>query len=356
MRRPMPWAAPVTTATGAFSVIPPPYEMGLDGGVALRLVVVGGGIAGLAAACRLRERAGDAAEITVVEGSPGLGGKLRTGDLAETGAEMFLVRERGVESEAWRLAVRLGLDLVHPAPVPAALALGGALRPMPGGTLLGVPADPSTVESIARVDDRDDDRGRPLLASGEDVAVGELVRRRLGDEVVDRLVDPLLGGVYAGRADALSLAATIPGLHAAAQVRSTLRAAVADALAASPRPPGAPVFAAVRGGLSRLVEAVAAAARARVRLGAPARELARVGAGWRVVIGPTPAPEALAADGVVLAVPATPAARLLRDVDPGAADAIGRLEYASVALITLALPPGAELPELSGFLVHVKYV
>jgi len=321
------------------------------GGVALRLVVVGGGIAGLAAARRLRERVGDAAQITVFEGSPGLGGKLRTGELAEAGAEMFLVRERGAESEAWRLAVRLGLDLVHPAPVPAALALGGALRPMPGGTLLGIPPDPSTVESIARVEDRDDDQGHPLLGPGEDVAVGDLVRRRLGDEVVDRLVDPLLGGVYAGRADALSLAATMPGLHAAAQVRSTLRAAVADAQAASPRPPGTPVFAAVRGGLSRLVEAVAAAARTEMRLGAPARELSRVGPAWRVEIGPVPAPESLEADGVVLAVPATPAARLLRGVDPGVADAIGRLEYASVALVTLALPPGTALPELSGFLV-----
>jgi protoporphyrinogen/coproporphyrinogen III oxidase len=325
--------------------------MGLDGGVALRLVVVGGGIAGLAAARRLRERAGDAAEITVVEGAPALGGKLRTGDLAEAGAEMFLVRERGAESEAWRLAVRLGLDLVHPAPVPAALAIGGTLRPMPGGTLLGIPADPSTVESVARAEDRDHDRGHPLLGPGEDVAVGDLVRRRLGDDVVDRLVEPLLGGVYAGRADALSLAATMPGLHAAAQVRTTLRTAVADALAASPRPPGAPVFAAVRGGLSRLVEAVAASARGRVRLGVPARELTRVGAGWRVVIGPAPAPEPLPADGVVLAVPATPAARLLRDVDLGVAEAIGSLEYASVALVTLALPPGTALPELSGFLV-----
>jgi len=313
--------------------------------VAPRFVVIGGGIAGLAAALRLRDRAGDAADITVLEGSAVLGGKLRTGDLAEEGAEMFLVRDRGTGSAAWRLARRLGLDLVHPAPVPAALAVGGALRPMPGGTLLGIPADPSTVESVATVEDRDRDEGGPLLRAGEDIAVGRLVRRRLGDDVVDRLVDPLLGGVYAGRADALSLAATMPGVHAAAQIRSTLREAVADALAASPRPPGEPVFAAVRGGLSRLVDAVVAAARARVRLRAPARELSRAGRAWRVMTGSAPAPEHIEADGVVLAVPATPAARLLRDLE-----AIG-LEYASVALVTLALPPGTGLPELSGFLV-----
>jgi oxygen-dependent protoporphyrinogen oxidase len=222
---------------------------GLDGGVAYRLVVVGGGIAGLAAALRLREWAGPDAEITVVERSGRLGGKLHTGVLAEGGAEMFLVRDQGagsasvradeLASPAWTLAQRVGLggDLVHPAAVPAAIAFDDALHPIPGGTLLGVPADPSTVESIARVHDRDHDGGVPLLGPDEDVAVGSLVRRRLGDEVVERLVDPLLGGVYAGRADALSLAATMPGLHAAAQRHTTLRAAVQAALARPCSPP-----------------------------------------------------------------------------------------------------------------------
>ena len=216
---------------------------------------------------------------------------------------------------------------------------------------MGIPADPSTVRDLASVADGDKDHGRPLLAPGEDIAVGALVRPRLGDEVVDRLVDPLLGGVYAGRADELSLAATISALHRAASEQPTLAAAVRQAMAASPRPPGAPVFASVHGGLSRFVAAVAESAAARVRLNQTVRVLTRTAGTWRLTAGPTIDAEPVDADAVVLAVPAAPAARLLDGVDRTAAAQVGRLEYASVALVTLALPAGARLPELSGFLV-----
>jgi oxygen-dependent protoporphyrinogen oxidase len=222
------------------------------------------------------------------------------------------------------------------------------LRPIPTGTLLGVPADPSTLDSSGM---SDVDNGGPLLGPGEDVAVGRLVRARYGDAVVDRLVDPLLGGVYAGHADRLSLAATMPGLHQAAQEQPTLSAAVTAALAAAPRPAGTAVFASVRGGLSRFVAAVAQAGRAQPRLGLPARQLTRTPSGWSVVVGSMHDWVTLEADAVVLAVPARPAARLLGPVAPEAAAAVGALDYASVALVTLALPPGTELPELSGFLV-----
>jgi oxygen-dependent protoporphyrinogen oxidase len=324
----------------------------------MRVVVVGGGIAGLAAAHRLRELAGPDLSILLVEQTGRLGGKLRTGEVegapVETGAEMFLAREAGEESAVLRLVrtVGLGEELVHPAPLPATIVVGGRHHPVPAATLLGVPSDLSTLDDLARPDvERDRDGGRVLLAPGADVAVGGLVRRRLGDEVVDRLVDPMLGGVYAGRADALSLAATMPGLHDTAQRHTTLTAAVRAALAAAPRPPGAPVFATVRGGVSRLVDALAAAAGATVRLGAPVRELAATGAGWRVVIGSTRDAEAVPAQAVVLAVPAAPAARLLREVDPAVAADVGALEYASVALVTLALPAGTRLPASTGFLV-----
>jgi len=318
-----------------------------------RVVVVGGGIAGLAAAHRLRELRPDA-DIVVLERSDQPGGKLRTrefaGSAVETGAETFLVRELGAESAVLALARRVGLgdDLLHPAPLPAALAIGGELRPLPAGTLMGVPADPAAVASVADVTGKDRDEGRPLLAPGEDVAVGALVRSRLGDDVVDRLVDPLLGGVYAGRADELSLAATVPGLHRAAGRQSTLAAAVREALAEAPRPTGAPVFASVHGGLTRLVEAVARHAHADVRTGTTVRALDRTDEHWILTTGPTPAPEEVEADAVVLAVPAAPAARLLGG-EAGAL--VGRLDYASVALVTLALPAGTDLPELSGFLV-----
>jgi oxygen-dependent protoporphyrinogen oxidase len=307
------------------------------------VAVVGGGIAGLAAALRLRDRLGPAAQITVYEQGRELGGKLRTGSLAslaaERGADAFLA-----SGEAAALARRLGLPLVHPRGVPAALVLDGELRPIPRGTLIGVPGDLAALAGVAEpAADRDRDEGRPLLGPGEDAAVGELVRRRLGDEVTDRLVDPMLGGVYAGRADTLSLAATMPALAAACRTQPTLVGAVRVALAA--RPPG-PVFASVRGGIGRLAEAVAAESKATLRLGRPVRELAREGDGWRLLVGSVTE----SADAVVLAPPARPAARLL-GFDRDVAELVGGLDYASVALVTLALPPGTALPEWSGFLV-----
>lgn len=342
----------------------------------MRVAVVGGGIAGLAAALRLRDRLGPAAEITVYEQRSGLGGKLSTGSVAgvaaEQGADAFLVREPGGTGESAAVAltrqVGLGDQLVHPEPLPAGLALAGRLRPFPGGTLLGVPGDLAAVAEVAQpAAERDRDGGRPLLAPGEDVAVGELVRRRLGDQLVDRLVDPLLGGVYAGRADTLSLATTMPGLAAACRTEPTLVGAVRAALAAAPRPAGTPVFAAVRGGMSRLVAAVAAASGARLRLGRPVRELTLAGgvpagepaaaggpppsAGWWLTAGSTRDPERVAADAVVLALPARPAARLLQGVHPPAARLVGELDYASVALVTVALPGSTELPPWTGFLV-----
>jgi oxygen-dependent protoporphyrinogen oxidase len=321
-----------------------------------RVAVIGGGIAGLAAALRLRDLTPPGTELIVYEQGGALGGKLRTGELGgvpvERGAEAFLTSAPdGGDSAAVALATRLGLPLVHPAQVPAALSIGGRLIPIPAGTLVGVPGNPAALGAVARPggDDRDD--GHPLLGPGEDVAVGALVRERYGDEVVDRLVDPLLGGVYAGRADRLSLQVAMPQLAETARVEHTLQAAVGAAQARSRRVPGRPVFSAVDGGMSRLVAAVVAAGGARISLGLPVRELSRTAHGWRLLLGPVPAPETDDVDAVVLAVPAKPSARLLTNVAPGAADAAGALDYASVALVGLALPPGTPLPELSGFLV-----
>ncbi|MFY1633079.1 protoporphyrinogen oxidase [Solwaraspora sp. WMMB335] len=330
-----------------------------------RVAVVGGGIAGLAAALRLRDRAPAGTEIVLLEQSTRLGGKLRTGEFAglpvERGAEAFLTRDpAGGDSAALALTRRVGLagELVHPAVGLAGLARDGRLVPMPGGTLIGVPAEPASVAGLARVvAGRDVDDGRPLLGPGTDVAVGELVRRRYGDEVVEQLVDPMLGGVYAGRADTLSLATTIPALATAARTEHTLAAAVRVALATRPPADGTPVFTSLAGGLGSLVGAVRDALLAsggpvtvEVRTNAAVRELAPLADGWRLVTGPTPTAEHVDVDAVVLAVPARPAARLLSGVAPAVAGHVGALDYASVALISLALPAPA-LPELSGFLV-----
>ncbi|MGC9666548.1 protoporphyrinogen oxidase [Planosporangium sp. 12N6] len=321
----------------------------------MRIVVVGGGISGLAAAHRLVERG---AEVVLVEQADRLGGKLHTGEIAgepvELGAEAFALRDpEGNPSGAVDLVNAVGLadSLVYPTIGRAALAVAGRLRPMPAGTLMGVPGDPAALDGVAAADpERDRDEGRPLLGAGADVAVGALVRERLGDEVADRLVDPMLGGVYAGRADGLSLATTMPALAATARREHTLTGAVRAALVARPASTG-PVFGTLIGGVGRLVSAVAdRLGAADVRMGLPVREITRDGTGWRVTVGSTREPESIGADAVVLATPAAPAARLLADVAPDAGALVGVLDYASVALVTLALPE-TDLPELSGLLV-----
>jgi oxygen-dependent protoporphyrinogen oxidase len=182
----------------------------------------------------------------------------------------------------------------------------------------------------------------PLLAPGQDTTVGALVRPRRGDAVVDHYVEPLLGGVYAGRADRLSLRMALPALADAAERHDTLTGALRETLNNSRREPGAPVFGAIEGGMGRFVEAVAATL-PDVRANTTVRRLLEHGGGWRLVLGATTDEETLDADAVVLAVPAAPAARLLPVEAPA-------LQYASVALVALALP-ATKLPELSGFLV-----
>jgi protoporphyrinogen/coproporphyrinogen III oxidase len=323
----------------------------------MHVVVIGGGISGLAAAYRLVDRG---ATVTVVEQTGRLGGKISTADLAggpvELGAEAFAVRDpAGRPSAAIELVTALGLagSLAYPAIQKAAIAVGGALRPMPGGTLMGVPGDLAALDGVAAATaEGDHDGGRPLLRADQDVAVGRLVRSRLGDEVADRLVDPMLGGVYAGRADNLSLATTMPALAAACRREHTLTGAVRAALADRPASAG-PVFGTLVGGMGRLVDAVAArirAAGATIRLGLPVRGVEAEPSGWRLTVGSTRDPQALAADALIITVPAKPAARLLAGVHGASADLVGRLDYASVALVTLALPE-VELPALSGFLV-----
>jgi oxygen-dependent protoporphyrinogen oxidase len=325
------------------------------------VAVVGGGIAGLAAAQAVRHSAGERVRVTVLEASPRVGGKLATtevaGTVVDSGAEQMLARRP--EGVALAEAVGLADRLVHPASAGAALWSRERLRPLPAGQLMGVPTDlralaASSVLSpwgLARVPL---DLVLPATPVDDDVAVGWYLRRRLGDEVVDRLVEPLLGGVYAGRADLLSLDATMPQL--AAEVRTEPSALRAAAHAAGPSTPGvrAPAFASLAGGLGQLPAAVASASRATVRTSATVRELRPTPDGrWRLVVGPARAPETLTADAVVLAVPAAPAARLLQPVAPAAAAALAAVEYASMALVTFAVPYAQVAGRLhgTGFLV-----
>ncbi|GGS37224.1 protoporphyrinogen oxidase [Streptomyces violaceus] len=321
-----------------------------------QVIVIGAGIAGLAAAHRLLERG---ARVTVLEASDRVGGKLLPGEIAgarvDLGAESMLARR----PEAVALAREVGLAdrLQPPATATASIWTRGALRPMPKGHVMGVPGTAAALsgllsdEGLARIER---DAELPRTEVGDDVAVGEYVAQRLGREVVDRLVEPLLGGVYAGDAYRISMRSAVPQLFQAARSHTSLTEGVREiqAKAAAAQQTG-PVFMGLQGGVGTLPLAVAESVRARggeILTRTPVTELRRTPAdgGWRVVSGV----RVWHADAVVVAVPAPAAAGLLRTESPGAAAELGAVEYASMALVTLAYRRSeAALPDGSGFLV-----
>ncbi|HYH71928.1 MAG TPA: protoporphyrinogen oxidase [Nocardioides sp.] len=312
------------------------------------VVVVGGGVAGLVAA---RELAATGRDVLLLEGSPEIGGKLRTAEVAglpvDVGAEAMLARR----PEGVGLVAGLGADVVHPTAATSGVWSRGALRELPR-SLMGVPLDLDRLAAsgvlsapgLARAA-AETNGGTDL---GDDVSVGDLVASRLGDEIVDRLVEPLLGGVYAGHARLISAAAAVPQLFAMARRGSLLEQAAA--LPAST----APVFATLSGGMGRLPALVRDGGGFEVRTSATVRALRRTPTGWALTVGPTTHAETVEAGAVVLATPAAPTARLLVDEVPDGAAGLAGIGAASVAVVTLALRaqdvPDA-LFERSGFLV-----
>jgi protoporphyrinogen/coproporphyrinogen III oxidase len=325
-------------------------------GARRHVVVIGAGIAGVAAAYRILQTSGDV-DVTVLEGSTEIGGKLRLGEIAgiqtDLGAETMLNRR----PEATALARSVGLEesIVYPATTTARLWTRGRLAELPRG-LMGVPADLRAAARGGALSRRgalraSAERLLPARALVDDVAVGRIVAQRLGAEVRDRLVEPMLGGVYAGHADELSLQATVPQLAAGYAEHGGLRAASAAAVAASSADSQPPVFAGVRGGVGRLaVETGRAVSRLGgvLRTDSMVRELHPHQRGWRVVVGDTRRPDTIDADAVVVAIPAVPAARLLRAAVPEAARELAQIEYASMAIVTLAVPSSSLSPEMSG--------
>ncbi|MGH8827993.1 MAG: protoporphyrinogen oxidase, partial [Jiangellaceae bacterium] len=256
-----------------------------------RVVVIGAGISGLSAAWFLRQALGESAEIVVLEKGERIGGALRVSEVAglpvDEGGEALLARR----PEALDLARAVGLepDIVHPAPVGAGLWSRGRIWPLPAGTVMGVPADPTALAGILTTDEiaaATADASLPGLPIDDDVAIGELVAARMGRAVVDRLVEPLLGGVYAGHADQLSLDATVPSLGAAVREHPSLQNAVRAVQVGGAASPAGPVFAGLVGGVARLPVAVAEASGAIIRTGVTTRELRRVTGGWELVTGP----------------------------------------------------------------------
>jgi protoporphyrinogen/coproporphyrinogen III oxidase len=320
------------------------------------VVIIGGGIAGLAAAFFLRD---EPVRVTVLEGSPRLGGKLSASDVAgvpmDEGAEALLARRpEGIDLIT---ATGLAADLVPAGTTSSAIYTRGAMRQLPRRQFMGVPADMDELAATGVVSAAGVARARheeQLTQEAADTSVTGYVGARLGAEIVDRLVDPLLGGVYAGRSDELSFQATLAPLAAAAKTRPSLTEAVTALLPPAPAPSAAPppVFVTLTAGLGALPEAVAKASNAGIRTSAMVRDLERTAEGWRLTVGSAADPEYLLADAVIVAVPAAPAARLLSRTVPAASTRLSQIPYASMAIITLAYRAG-DFPETrrSGYLV-----
>jgi oxygen-dependent protoporphyrinogen oxidase len=330
-----------------------------------RLVVIGGGISGLTAAFLAAGRYPDC-EVTVLEAADAVGGKLAVAEVAgvqvDIGAEAMLTRR----PEGLRLVDAVGLtdQLLAPSTLSAAVFAGGALHPLPARTMLGIPGDVEAVRaagilgphSLAGIAAEPTRTAVPPLI--DDVAVGALVRSRLGDEVVDRLVEPLLGGVYAGRADLLSLRATMPALAARLAGGGSLVAAARAVVDGAGRDVSAgdttqPVFVSLPGGLGTLPQRLVQAGRFTVRTATIARAIHRTPDGFAIDCGPVSETERVTADAVVVATPAPKSSRLLREVAPAAAAELAAIETASVAIITLAYRDVA-LPAGSGLLVGAR--
>ena len=306
-----------------------------------RVAVVGGGVTGLATAYYLRQTG---AAVTVVEAGDRLGGKIQTLDLGgvpvEAGPDTFLARVPWAVDLCRELG--LGDELIAPATGKAFLWTGGRLKPLPERHVLGVPTAlrpllESGVLSTAGVARACLDLVLPRMSLGPDPSVAAVVGRRMGRQTLERLVEPLVGGINAGRADALSVAATArPIAEAAARSRSLVLAL----RRATPGPAG-PVFLGLAGGLGRLVDRLAEELDD-IRLGTVVDHITAGDAGY-TLRGPE-----IEADAVVVTVPSFAGAGMLALLSPAAAKLMAEIRHASVVTATLAYPPSAVTRPLEG--------
>lgn len=332
-----------TTVTGQYlddlAAAPPP-----------RVVVIGGGIAGLAAAHYLAQSSGSA-QVTLLEREPRLGGKIRTERiddfLLEAGPDSFLSsKPRGVG-----LAAELGLADQLQSPVPhrhrAFVLSRGRLHSLPEGLSGLVPTRLQPVFASSLLSPAGKlrfaaDFVLPPRAAGDDESLAAFVRRRLGTDAYDRLVEPLMAGIYAGDGDRLSLAATFPQLRAGELAHGGLiRGVLAASTAVAGSPARArPAFLAPTGGLGDLVNALTrrlVTAGVDLRAGTAATKVRRgaIDQASRYQIE-LETGECLATDAIVVAVPAYAAGELLNELDPPLAGELLSIPHGSTAIVNLA--------------------
>ncbi|HEX9780498.1 MAG TPA: protoporphyrinogen oxidase [bacterium] len=334
-----------------------------------RLIVIGGGVSGLAAAHRALELAGEDGrrlDLTLLEAGARFGGVIassaREGFLLEAGPDAFIA------DKPWALELcqRLGLGgeligtnqdcrrsfIVH----------RGRLSPVPEGIYLGLPVRFSTLFRTDLVGWRAKLRMAgewwiPPRSGEDDESVGGFVRRRFGREALERLAQPMISGIYTADPDRLSLGATLPQLAEMERRHGSLiralraRVRARDGAMRGASGPRYGLFVSLRGGMESIIGALLGRLRergARLRAGCRVRSVARPepGGSWSVRAAPG---ETLEADAVCVALPAPQAAAVLAEALPEAAALIGGIRYESVATVNVAFRRTDVLHALDGF-------
>lgn len=318
-----------------------------------RALVLGGGISGLAAAVELGASLADGPfdSVSLWEADGRLGGMIRTSpfggvERVDEGADAYLLRT----PHARELAIAVGLDdITHPTNASAAIWHDG-LHELPGGSVLGMPAQLTPFATSSLLSWRGKLRAafEPIIPTFDaDDSLGRLVRGRFGNEVHERLVDALVGSIYAADTDRWSLE-SVPQLAALARDHRSLLLAARSARRRAGEAPAGPIFGAPRAGMGALVAAADDTARLAgvdISLDRPATIVAPIASGgWTV--------DDEHFDAVVFATPAATTARLLADVAPDTADALGHIETADVVMVRLAVTDWpTRLRGRSGYLV-----
>jgi oxygen-dependent protoporphyrinogen oxidase len=316
-----------------------------------RVVIVGGGITGLTAAYRLlragRDAAGAPLAVTLLEARARLGGNIQTerrdGLVLDGGPDAFVA----ARPDATALCKELGIGdrLVGTIEKNRKVYIrqDGVLHPLPEGLVLAVPTRvlplaKSRLFSWPGKARMGLDLVLPRRRSPHDESVGHFIRRRLGQEALERLAEPLLGGIYAGNVDTLSLRATFPQLLELEEKHGSLiRGALAQRAAHKPRPgaPAASVFTAPLGGMGELVDTLARTVGelgGEIRVGAEVSAITR-GEGARFAVRVQGSDAAIPADDVLVCTPAFVAADALDGLDRELTGRLRQIPYVSTATV-----------------------
>ncbi|HEV7730837.1 MAG TPA: protoporphyrinogen oxidase [Candidatus Binatia bacterium] len=316
-----------------------------------RVVVIGGGIAGLAAAHRLVE-GGHA--VTLLEADTRLGGSVGTehadGFLIERGADAFITDKPWALALCERLGITESLIGTQPGERRTHVVHDGKLHALPEGFLLLAPTalGPLLRSSLFSWPGKLRmalDVVLPARGDTTDESLASFVRRRLGREALDRVADGLVGGIYTADPERLSLAATMPRFLAMEREHgSVIRGLRASSGAVSGSGARYGLFATFRDGMGSFVDAVAGRL-PDVRLGAAVEALTPVAARWRVhAVG-----ETLDADAVIVTTPAPIAGHLLAPLDAVLGRELADVAYASSATVTLGFRTSDVPHALPGF-------